>query len=178
MEAFYGLAETTIFLEYYCGAQFRLFFANQETKDKFANEHCLVIGNHRFQVDAFFYWFCCQMTHSLGSAKAYAKDELRWMPIIGWAFVFGDFIFLKRNWREDSKSIGPALDRLMSYPFPYVLLILPEGTRFTPEKHQASLTYAKEHNIPVNLKYHLVPRVKGFANSLRHLQSKRKQIAL
>lgn len=93
------------------------------------------------------------------------------MPIIGWAFYFGEFIFLKRNWKEDEKNIGPALDRFMDHPYPFVLLLLPEGTRFTPEKYQASLAYAKEHNIPVKLKYHLLPRVKGFANSLRYLQT-------
>ena len=159
-------------MEWHCDVRFRLYYANQETKDKFAREHGLVIGNHRFQMDSLFYWITSEMTNSLGSAKAYAKSDLRWMPIIGWVFFFGEFIFLRRNWKEDEKSIGPALDTLMRSPYPIVLLILPEGTRFTPEKYAAGMAYAKEHNLNVNLKYHLLPRVKGFANSLRHLQSK------
>lgn len=36
-----------------------------------------------------------------------------------------------------------------------------EGTRFTKEKHDASVQFAKERNL-VPLKHHLIPRAKGF----------------
>lgn len=36
-----------------------------------------------------------------------------------------------------------------------------EGTRFTPEKHAESMKVAKEKGFP-ELKYHLLPRTKGF----------------
>ena len=171
MKFCFGLEVTTI-LEWHCGVRFRVFYANKETKDLFGTEHSLVIGNHCFQIDAMFYWLSCQVTRTLGNAKAYAKSDLRWMPILGWVFYFGEFIFLKRNWKEDQKNIGPSLSRLMEHPYPIVLLILPEGTRFTPEKYLAGKAFAKEHNIPFNIKHHLLPRVKGFTNSLRYLQSK------
>lgn len=164
--------ENTILLEWNCKIRYRLFFADEETKDKWAKEHCFVIGNHHFQLDGLFYWMAGEMTNSLGASKAYSKSELLYMPIIGWVFYFGEFIFLRRNWRDDSKSLGPSLDTLLASPYPILLLILPEGTRFTPEKYAAGMAYAKEHGLGVNLKYHLLPRVKGFANSLRHLQSK------
>lgn len=165
------LSQNTILLEWNCKIRFRLFFADEETKAKWGKEHSLVIGNHHFQLDGLFYWMTGEMTNSLGASKAYAKSELLYMPIIGWVFYFGEFIFLKRDWRNDAKSIGPSLDTLMKSPYPMLLLILPEGTRFTPEKYAAGMAYAKEHGLDVKLKHHLLPRVKGFANSLRHLQS-------
>lgn len=114
------------------------------------------------------------MTNTMGAGKAFTKVELKRMPIFGWSFFFGEFIFLQRNWKEDEKRIGPAIDQLVAHPFPITLLLLPEGTRFTSEKYQAAMKFVEERKIPINLKYHLLPRVKGFAATLGHLQKNRK----
>ena len=37
-----------------------------------------------------------------------------------------------------------------------------EGTRFTEAKREDSARYARDHNLP-ELKYHILPRSKGFA---------------
>lgn len=37
-----------------------------------------------------------------------------------------------------------------------------EGTRFTKQKHEASMKIAKEKGLP-ELKHHLLPRTKGFS---------------
>lgn len=50
-----------------------------------------------------------------------------------------------------------------------------EGTRFTEEKHKASVEFAKKRGIPV-LKHHLIPRTKGFTTSLQFLREKCKYI--
>ena len=39
--------------------------------------------------------------------------------------------------------------------------IFSEATRFTPEKHAESMRVAREKGLP-ELKYHLLPRTKGF----------------
>lgn len=51
------------------------------------------------------------------------------------------------------------------------LLIFAEGTRFTKEKHEASLKFAKEKNLPL-LKHHLTPRVKGFISAVPFMRGK------
>lgn len=51
------------------------------------------------------------------------------------------------------------------------MLLFPEGTRFTDKKHKASLDFAKEKNLP-ELKYHLLPRTKGFIASLPSMRGK------
>ena len=50
-------------------------------------------------------------------------------------------------------------------------MLYAEGTRFTPEKAEASQKFAKEKNLPV-LKHHLSPRTKGFTASIPHLRKK------
>lgn len=47
----------------------------------------------------------------------------------------------------------------------------PEGTRFTPTKHEASLKFAKERSLPL-LKHHLTPRTRGFTTSLQYFRGK------
>ncbi|KAJ6218656.1 hypothetical protein RDWZM_009813 [Blomia tropicalis] len=58
------------------------------------------------------------------------------------------------------------------------MFLLPEGTRYTKEKYEASLKFAKENNLDINLKHHLIPRIKGFQSSLSHLQSKHNNFAV
>lgn len=51
------------------------------------------------------------------------------------------------------------------------LLLNAEGTRFTPTKHEASVKFARERGM-TELKYHLIPRTKGFTASLPYLKAK------
>lgn len=47
----------------------------------------------------------------------------------------------------------------------------PEGTRYTKKKHEASLKFAKEKDLPL-LKHHLTPRTRGFTTSLQFFRGK------
>lgn len=49
----------------------------------------------------------------------------------------------------------------LSYPSPSFAVMTAEGTRFTKEKHDASVKFAMERNM-VPLKHHLIPRAKGY----------------
>ena len=53
----------------------------------------------------------------------------------------------------------------------FQLLLFPEGTRFTPEKHEASLEVSRKKGYP-ELKHHLLPRTKGFAYSMQEMKGK------
>ena len=46
-----------------------------------------------------------------------------------------------------------------------------EGTRFTPEKCEASQKFALQKGLPI-LKYHLTPRTRGFIASVPHMRGK------
>lgn len=51
------------------------------------------------------------------------------------------------------------------------MLLYAEGTRFTPEKAEASQKFAQEKGLPV-LKHHLTPRTRGFTASIPHMKGK------
>lgn len=53
----------------------------------------------------------------------------------------------------------------------FQLLLFPEGTRFTPEKHKISEEFAREKGFK-QLRYHLQPRTKGFIASLQSMRGK------
>lgn len=48
-------------------------------------------------------------------------------------------------------------------------LLYCEGTRFTEKKHQISMQVAESKGLP-KLKYHLLPRTKGFTTTLHCLK--------
>lgn len=52
---------------------------------------------------------------------------------------------------------------------PPQFLLYCEGTRFTEKKHQISMQVAQSKGLPP-LKYHLLPRTKGFTTTLQCLK--------
>lgn len=97
------------------------------------------------------------------------------MPIIGWSFHFGEFIFLERNWEKDSKIMQGCLNNLKEYEDKICLLLFAEGTRFTKEKHEASCKFAESRGL-TPLKYHLLPRTRGFTYTVQNLKDNCKSV--
>ncbi|CAG2111654.1 unnamed protein product, partial [Medioppia subpectinata] len=114
----------------------------------------------------------------LGGCKAFGKKDLRYTPIIGWTFFFGEYIFLERNWVKDSMNIGSGIDRLMAHKHPVILMIAAEGTRFTAQKYETSMKFAADRQLGVHYNHHLLPRVKGFAYSVKHLKQNYPECAI
>ncbi|KAK9512620.1 hypothetical protein O3M35_001004 [Rhynocoris fuscipes] len=90
---------------------------------------------------------------------------------MGWAWKFSESVFLERNFDKDKDIIGRQVAEIAQYPDPMFLLLFAEGTRFTEDKHKASLLFAKEKGLPL-LKHHLTPRTKGFTASLPQLRGR------
>ncbi|XP_054154348.1 1-acyl-sn-glycerol-3-phosphate acyltransferase gamma-like [Oppia nitens] len=156
--------------EWWSHSTITFYFGDQQTLDQFGREHAFVVANHRYEVDAVFLWMIAAKTGTLGGCKAFGKRELRFVPIIGWSFMFGEYIFLARNWQRDSLNIGHGLDRLMAHQRPIMLMIAAEGTRFTEQKYRTSMKFAADKGLDVHYRHHLLPRVKGFAYSVKHLK--------
>jgi len=161
--------------EWWSHSTITLYYGDEESRRYFGNEHCFGVANHRYELDAPFLWMACEKAKCLGSAKAFGKKELKAVPIVGWTFFFGEYVFLARNWEKDSKNIEPSLDKLMAHKDNILLMIAAEGTRFTKDKYEASVQFAKDRGLNVNYKHHLLPRIKGFAYSVRYLKANRKK---
>ena len=63
----------------------------------------------------------------------------------------------------------PPLPPSLPPSSPSQLCLFAEGTRFTKEKHDVSVAFAKEKGLPI-LKHHLHPRPKGFTFLVNNLK--------
>lgn len=132
-------------------------------------ENVLLMMNHAYEIDWLSGWQFTEKMRVLGNCKAYAKKVIAFVPVIGWAWYFSEFIFLNRSYDKDKEIIDKQLREVYTFPDPVWLLLNAEGTRFTEQKHEASVKFAKEKGMTV-LKHHLIPRTKGFTASLPGLR--------
>ena len=82
----------------------------------------------------------------------------------------GEFILLSREWKKDKKIIAKAVQNLQEFSDPISLLLCAEGTRRNDNKLRASQDYCVQNGLPV-LKHHLMPRHKGFVESIKNLDT-------
>ncbi|CAG6017456.1 unnamed protein product [Menidia menidia] len=155
-------------LEWWSGTECNL-YTDPETYPLFGKENAIVVLNHNFEIDFLCGWTYCDRFGVLGSSKVLAKKELSYVPVIGWMWYFLEIVFCKRKWEEDRSTVAQSLQRLWDYPENYWFLLHCEGTRFTPKKHQISMQVAESKGLP-KLKYHLLPRTKGFWVTVQNLR--------
>ncbi|KAJ2939681.1 hypothetical protein O0L34_g14400 [Tuta absoluta] len=157
--------------EWWSGTKLMLYVKKDEYEKYYGKEHGYLIMNHSYEIDWLMGWHFCDGINVLGNCKAYAKKSIQYLPPIGWCWKFAEFVFLERSFDKDKEIIKTQISEICDYPDPVWLLLTPEGTRFTPKKHEASLKFAREKNLP-ELKHHLTPRTRGFTTSLPHFRGK------
>lgn len=157
---------------FWCDAHCDLYIDPEDQK-YLGHEHCVCIVNHTFQIDWLMAWMMAERHGMLGNTKIYGKEILKYIPVLGWTWYFTESIFLKRNWEEDKKILTKSINDITTYPdnFWVTLLLFPEGTRWTPEKHAVCQKVAKEKGYP-EYKHMLLPRTKGFALSVQLMKGK------
>jgi lysophosphatidic acid acyltransferase/lysophosphatidylinositol acyltransferase len=150
-----------------------MFFPDDISEDMFDKELTVCVSNHKYELDWLWCWLVDDKFKQLGNAKGIAKKSLRLMPVMGWCWYFSEFIFLARNWEQDSLILGQCLDQFIEYVQPVLILLFCEGTRFTKEKYESSIEFAQKKGLP-QFKYHLLPRSRGFVYIVQHLTKKNK----
>lgn len=166
----YLLNSQMVFLvEWWSGSRCIMYSDPDHIKEYFGKEPAMLLLNHTYEIDWLIGWVVCDRVQILGNAKVFVKKMLKYAPILGWSWKMQEIVFLERNWERDRISLGEQLDRLAQYPVPYWLCLFPEGTRYTKEKHAESMKIARSKGLP-ELKYHLLPRTRGFVASIPHLK--------
>uniref|UniRef100_A0A667X916 1-acylglycerol-3-phosphate O-acyltransferase 3 n=1 Tax=Myripristis murdjan TaxID=586833 RepID=A0A667X916_9TELE len=158
-------SQLVMLLEWWSGTECTLFVDQSSTAEKLGKEHAIIILNHNYEIDFLCGWTMAERCGVLGSSKVLAKHELLKVPLIGWTWYFLEVVFCKRKWEEDRKAVTNGLNQLKDYPENMWVLLYCEGTRFTEKKHQISMEVADSKGLP-RLKYHLLPRTKGFTTTL------------
>ncbi|XP_065091117.1 1-acyl-sn-glycerol-3-phosphate acyltransferase delta-like [Ochlerotatus camptorhynchus] len=167
----YSFYSQLVFLaDWWSGSTLYIYISEEDLK-YCGKEHVLLLMNHCYEIDWLVGWVFCEKVGVLGNCKAYAKKVIQYIPTIGWAWKFAEFVFLERSFDKDKEIIGLQIKEIMDYPDPVWLLLNAEGTRFTEKKHEASIQFARERGM-AELKHHLIPRTKGFTASLPQLRGK------
>jgi 1-acyl-sn-glycerol-3-phosphate acyltransferase len=84
------------------------------------------------------------------------KRDIVFIPGGGFTLCVGPDIKLNRKLEDDQENIINSIKKMKSG----IIIIMPEGTRFTPEKQKLAQEYSKENNYPV-FKNTLFPKMKG-----------------
>lgn len=126
----------------------------------------LIIPNHSYELDYMICFILADQLGNLGCYKSLSKDELKYLPIIGWSMWMSDIIFVKRRWDEDKLIMDRKLKELFNYD-QFLLGLFAEGTRFTREKYEVSKEFALAKGIKP-YKYHLTPRTRGFNHIIKY----------
>ncbi|CAD7002339.1 unnamed protein product [Ceratitis capitata] len=162
---FFIYIELIFVAEWYSNSTLHLYMDPADLEKFAGKEHVMIIQNHSYEIDWLCGWMFADKVQCLGNCKAYAKKAISYVPVMGWAWKFAEFVFLERSFDKDSEIIARQLKEVFAYPDPTWLLLNAEGTRFTPKKHEACVKFAEERGLPL-LKHHLTPRTKGFTTSL------------
>lgn len=160
MEMFYKLLECVFIVDYWSNAEL-IIYCKKDVFDMLGKEHHFALINHCYEIDWLIGWLVIEKFGCLGNARGFIKSVIKYIPIAGWFFGFAEHIFLQRSFEKDKQVIEERMDDILQYPDNAWIVMTAEGTRFTKEKHDASVKFAMERNM-VPLKHHLIPRAKGF----------------
>ena len=131
-------------------------------------ENVIVVANHQQMPDITFLMLLARDRDRLGDMKWFVKDQLKYVPGVGWGMVFLDCLFVKRDWAADMENISQTFGRITRDEVPLWLMLFPEGTRFKPEKLERSHEFARKKGL-YQPEHTLIPRTKGFVASVKGL---------
>ncbi|CAK5280114.1 unnamed protein product [Mycena citricolor] len=135
----------------------------------------ILIANHQVYADWLYAW---TLTYYIGnhgihdSVYIALKKSLQWLPILGWAMRFYNFIFLARSWVYDRVQLSTHLAALGKIAEreqrPFVFFLYPEGTVVSPNTRPISKKFADKMGID-DMSNVLLPRSTGLHFTLRAL---------
>jgi len=132
-------------------------------------ENAVVLANHQQMPDITFLMMFARSRDRLGDMKWFVKEQLKYVPGVGWGMVFLDCLFVRRDWADDEASIGQTFARIVRDRVPLWLILFAEGTRLSPQKLERSRVYAEQRGLQPT-EHVLQPRTKGFVASVQGLR--------
>lgn len=105
----------------------------------------------------------------LGNDVCFAKDFVKYIPFIGWHIYLSQHIRLKICFEKDKDTITRRIREIQQNPNDVWVVFMPEGPRFTKQRHAESIKYALNKKIQP-LMHNLIPRTKGFTTTYEALR--------
>ncbi|KAF2484563.1 acyltransferase-domain-containing protein [Neohortaea acidophila] len=145
-------------------------------------ERVILIANHQIYTDWLYLWWIAYTnsppTH--GHIYIILKESLRYLPMMGPAMMFFNFIFMSRKWAKDQARLRRRIQKLNTkggqtpdgkqHLDPMWLLIFPEGTNLSANTRKASARYSAKSGIP-DMKHQVLPRSTGLQCCLQGLHT-------
>lgn len=145
-------------------------------------ERMILVANHQIYTDWLYLWWISYTAGLHGHIYIILKESLKYVPVIGPAMMFFNFIFMARKWEKDQPRLRHRLQRLntrhsgpmtgVSGPAqldPMWLLIFPEGTNLSPNTRRSSARWAEKAGVP-DTRHVLLPRSTGLQFCLQELR--------
>lgn len=127
-----------------------------------SNKIDLIISNHISMIDIAI--ICAILNHfNIHNWYFVFKDSILKIPIFG--SLMQDDIRLTRDWEKDKDLLETQLKNIKKG----VIIIYPEGTRFTTKKHKKSVEFCYQNKLPI-YNYTLAPKAKGFHSMYKILK--------
>ncbi|RLN59685.1 hypothetical protein BBJ29_003648 [Phytophthora kernoviae] len=120
----------------------------------------ILIANHQVDADWWYIWQAARHQQAAGNIKIVLKDQLKYLPIIGWGMRLFQFLFLRRRIDEDEQHIKKYMDGLIQDDFPFWLVLFPEGTTIHQEYVTKSKAFGAREGRP-KFERVLLPRTTG-----------------
>ncbi|CAI5742713.1 unnamed protein product [Hyaloperonospora brassicae] len=120
----------------------------------------IIIANHQVDADWWYIWQAARQLKAAGNVKIVLKDQLKYLPILGWGMRLFQFLFLRRRIDQDQKHIQQYMDGLITDKFPFWLVLFPEGTTIHKEYVTKSQAFAAREGRP-KFERVLLPRTTG-----------------
>lgn len=111
-------AEIVSLADWWSNSKLYVYVDPEVLKTRIGREHSLLLMNHTYEIDWLFGWIFCEKQGVLGNCKAYAKKVIQYIPAIGWAWKFAEFVFLERSFDKDKIIIDRQVNEILDYPDP------------------------------------------------------------
>jgi 1-acyl-sn-glycerol-3-phosphate acyltransferase len=99
----------------------------------------------------------------------FIKRNTSYIPAIGFIASSSADILINRNIEDDKNIIINKIKKINNG----VIIIMPEGTRYTPEKYEKAIKYSKDNNLPI-FENTLYPKMKGLYYIIKTLRDSNK----
>ncbi|ETN44357.1 uncharacterized protein HMPREF1541_10537 [Cyphellophora europaea CBS 101466] len=133
------------------------------------HESAIVVCNHVSWTDFYLVQQLALKSNMLGYCRYFAKQQLKWVPFLGWGLWATGMPLISRNWERDQTELQRVFRGPKQYRWPIWLVSYSEATRFTPQKYLETVQWCKEKGKPVP-RYTLFPRTKGFVATVKELR--------
>ncbi|KAI4749575.1 hypothetical protein E4T50_00053 [Aureobasidium sp. EXF-12298] len=132
-------------------------------------ETAIVVANHIEWTDFYLIQALAIRTGMLGRCRWFAKDALKWVPVLGWGLLVMGMPLVSRKWVEDKEEMKRLFSGILKGRWPIWLVSFSEGTRYRPKKHAEATRWCEANGKPAP-QHTLHPRTKGFVATVQQLR--------